>query len=206
MRKQIETVLCFSTLRLTCLLDDTYNAPTLTSISEQVMPCVIPLGIDACCPFSAAPAVGYRHSLPGSPPGPVSCALMHAMLQPMGDESSTAQVHPQKLSRALMEAAQEKGAELRIGQVQGVNTTHGAVTGRCSALNGGWPSLMQLGTSTQRHVMLSCARLCLCGVGHKDWGPQQAEDRCVRSPQSDKQDARSRTQALNRVLLCKPGC
>lgn len=48
----------------------------------------------------------------------------------MGDESSTAQVHPQKLSRALMEAAQEKGCQLRIGEVQNITSNNNAVTGR----------------------------------------------------------------------------
>lgn len=51
------------------------------------------------------------------------------LVQPMGDESSTAQVHPQKLSRALMEAAQEKGAQLRIGEVQNITSHNNAVTG-----------------------------------------------------------------------------
>ena len=53
----------------------------------------------------------------------------HAV-QPMGDESSTAQVHPQKLSQALMEAAQEKGAQLRIGEVQNITTSGKKVTGQ----------------------------------------------------------------------------
>ena len=48
----------------------------------------------------------------------------------MGDESSTAQVHPQKLSQALVEAAQEKGAQLRIGEVQNIVTSGKKVTGK----------------------------------------------------------------------------
>lgn len=51
------------------------------------------------------------------------------MVQPMGDESSTAQVHPQKLSQALMDAAQQKGAHLRIGEVQNITTSGKKVTG-----------------------------------------------------------------------------
>ena len=51
------------------------------------------------------------------------------MVQPMGDESSTAQVHPQKLSQALMDAAQQKGAQLRIGEVQNITTSGKKVTG-----------------------------------------------------------------------------
>ena len=52
------------------------------------------------------------------------------MMQAMGDESSTAQVHPQKLSQALMQAAQQKGAQLRIGEVQNVTTSGKKVTGK----------------------------------------------------------------------------
>ena len=48
----------------------------------------------------------------------------------MGDESNTAQVHPQKLSQALMEAAQQKGAQLRIGEVQNIMTSGKKVTGK----------------------------------------------------------------------------
>jgi len=51
------------------------------------------------------------------------------VVQPMGDESSTAQVHPQKLSQALMDAAQQKGAHLRIGEVQNITTSGKKVTG-----------------------------------------------------------------------------
>lgn len=48
----------------------------------------------------------------------------------MGDESNTAQVHPQKLSQALMEAAQQKGAHLRIGEVQNIITSGKTVKGK----------------------------------------------------------------------------
>lgn len=50
-------------------------------------------------------------------------------IKPMADESSTAQVHPQKLSQALVEAAQEKGAQLRIGEVQNIVTSGKKITG-----------------------------------------------------------------------------
>ena len=53
-----------------------------------------------------------------------------SVLQPMGDEESTAQVHPQKLSQALMEAAQQKGAQLRIGEVQNITTSNNKVAGQ----------------------------------------------------------------------------
>ena len=39
----------------------------------------------------------------------------------MAEEGSTAQVHPQKLTQALLHAAQAKGAKLVRGAVQGVN-------------------------------------------------------------------------------------
>ena len=55
---------------------------------------------------------------------------MHlSVVQPMGDESSTAQVHPQKLSQALIEAAQQRGAHLRIGEVQNITTSGKKITG-----------------------------------------------------------------------------
>lgn len=54
-------------------------------------------------------------------------------MQPMGDESNTAQVHPQKLSQALMEAAQQEGAQLRIGEVQNITTSGKKVTGKHAA-------------------------------------------------------------------------
>lgn len=50
-------------------------------------------------------------------------------IKPMGDENNTAQVHPQKLSQALMDAAQERGAQLRIGEVQNITTSGKKVTG-----------------------------------------------------------------------------
>lgn len=47
----------------------------------------------------------------------------------MGDGSSTAQVHPQKLSQALMDAAQQKGAHLCIEEVQNIITSGKKITG-----------------------------------------------------------------------------
>ena len=52
-----------------------------------------------------------------------------SVVQPMCDESSTAQVHPQKLSQALIEGAQQRGAQLRIGEVQNITTSGKKVTG-----------------------------------------------------------------------------
>ncbi len=70
------------------------------------------------------------------------------VVQPMGDESSTAQVHPQKLSQALMDAAQERGAKLRIGEVQNITTSGKKITGRSFL--------------TLDHSRASCAPLMLC--------------------------------------------
>lgn len=48
----------------------------------------------------------------------------------MADEQTTAQVHPEKLTNALLEAAKEVGTELTIGTVQGLKSdADGRVTG-----------------------------------------------------------------------------
>lgn len=85
---------------------------------------------------AAAPAKkGAHHSnTRGSQPGrragaPAWLDGSVSRIKPMGDEESTAQVHPQKLSQALMEAAQQKGAQLRIGEVQNITTSGNKVTG-----------------------------------------------------------------------------
>ncbi len=49
-------------------------------------------------------------------------ALTAGHLQSLSNEDSTAQVHPGKLTHALLEAAQRHGAELIIGQAQGICT------------------------------------------------------------------------------------
>ena len=38
---------------------------------------------------------------------------------------STAQVHPEKLTKAMMAAAEARGAQIRLGTVQGITTTDG---------------------------------------------------------------------------------
>jgi glycine/D-amino acid oxidase-like deaminating enzyme len=43
-----------------------------------------------------------------------------AIQQRLGTPDTTAQVHPERFARALMHAAERQGAELRIGQVEGV--------------------------------------------------------------------------------------
>ena len=60
---------------------------------------------------------------------PNTSALTSGHLQSLSDEDSTAQVHPGKFTHALLEAAQRHGAELIIGQVQGICTkTAGAAS------------------------------------------------------------------------------
>lgn len=44
----------------------------------------------------------------------------HSALQEMAEEGTTAQVHPQKLTQALLSHAEAKGARLLHGTVQGV--------------------------------------------------------------------------------------
>ena len=49
--------------------------------------------------------------------------------QSLSDEGTTAQVHPGKLTHALLKAAQRHGAELIIGQAQGICTQRADATG-----------------------------------------------------------------------------
>ena len=48
-----------------------------------------------------------------------------AVNQRLGSTASTAQVHPERFTAAMMRAAQAQGAELRLGQVTGVMRTRG---------------------------------------------------------------------------------
>ena len=48
--------------------------------------------------------------------------------QQLGSTETTAQVHPAKFTAAMMRAAQEKGAELRLGQVTGVVRRRGGAS------------------------------------------------------------------------------
>ena len=58
------------------------------------------------------------------------------MRQEMGDESSTAQVHPELLTKALIAAAEAKGAQLRHGIVEGIELdSNKAVQGTVGAIN-----------------------------------------------------------------------
>lgn len=52
--------------------------------------------------------------------------MPHALL---GDTQTTAQVHPGRFTRALLQAACDRGAELVIGQVDGVHAPRGQVQG-----------------------------------------------------------------------------
>ena len=45
---------------------------------------------------------------------------MCVVLQMMGDESSTAQVHPERLTKAFMEEAAKAGAKVHQGTVTGI--------------------------------------------------------------------------------------
>ena len=56
--------------------------------------------------------------------------LKSAHMQIMGDEASTAQVHPELLTKALIAAAGEKGSSVRHGIVDGISlNSDQAVTG-----------------------------------------------------------------------------
>lgn len=55
-------------------------------------------------------------ALPSLPSAKASCSL-----QVLGTEQSTAQVHPEKLTKALMAAAESQGATLQRGTVEAVN-------------------------------------------------------------------------------------
>ena len=46
-------------------------------------------------------------------------------MQVLGSMQSTAQVHPEKLTKAMMAAAEARGAQIRLGTVQGITTTDG---------------------------------------------------------------------------------
>lgn len=55
-------------------------------------------------------------------------------MQVLGNVQSTAQVHPEKLTKAMMAAAESRGAQVRIGSVQGIVTDDSLaakVTGAC---------------------------------------------------------------------------
>lgn len=55
-------------------------------------------------------------------------------MQVLGNVQSTAQVHPEKLTKAMMAAAESRGATVRIGSVQSVvtdNSPEAKVTGTC---------------------------------------------------------------------------
>ena len=60
-----------------------------------------------------APSSSRRHDFAG-------CLIGSPLRQRLGTPETTAQVHPARFTRALMQAAELQGAELRIGQVEGV--------------------------------------------------------------------------------------
>ena len=46
------------------------------------------------------------------------------LVQVLGNEQSTAQVHPEKLTKAMMAAAESRGAKVKIGTVEDVTISH----------------------------------------------------------------------------------
>lgn len=51
-------------------------------------------------------------------------------MQRMADEETAAQVHPEKLTNALLEASKKAGTSVRIGTVEGIlSTSNGQVSG-----------------------------------------------------------------------------
>lgn len=79
-------------------------------------------------------------------------------VQVLGTSQSTAQVHPEKLTKAMMSAAQQKGAAVKMGNVQAVVISDGPshhVTGMSPHMTG---------MSLEVNLMLAlriCA-LCIC--------------------------------------------
>jgi glycine/D-amino acid oxidase-like deaminating enzyme len=72
-----------------------------------------------------------RRVLGGSPAGLPDWVAPEALLeQQLGSTRTTAQVHPEKFTRAMMDAAIDQGARLRIGEVTGLaRGAHQRVTG-----------------------------------------------------------------------------
>ncbi len=50
---------------------------------------------------------------------------MLACAQVLGSLQTTAQVHPEKLTKAMMAAAEKRGAQVRFGTVESVSSTEG---------------------------------------------------------------------------------
>lgn len=66
-------------------------------------------------PVAASPQLV---SLPGS--FGMRLSQRDLVLQKMADETTTAQVHPEKLTNALLDSAKDNGAVLQIGTVEGL--------------------------------------------------------------------------------------
>ncbi len=56
--------------------------------------------------------------------------MISGVLQEIAGESTTAQVHPRRLTEAFLEAAQRRGAAVRIGQVDGLEIKDETVRGK----------------------------------------------------------------------------
>lgn len=77
----------------------------------------------------------------------------HDVCKVLGSVQSTAQVHPEKLTKAMMAAAESRGAEVRMGTVESVTTT----AGPASQVTGGIRCHTQLAP-----CWVLTPRLCLC--------------------------------------------
>ena len=52
------------------------------------------------------------------------------VFQEIAGEETTAQVHPQRLTEAFLEAAQEQGAQLKLGKVDGLRIQDNCIQGK----------------------------------------------------------------------------
>jgi len=73
----------------------------------------------------AVAAVGRAVRLEGGAPAPAWVDGACATFRHLGDTRSTAQVHPARLTRALVDAARDRGARLRIGTVESIELAGG---------------------------------------------------------------------------------
>src|SRR5262249_36696848 len=72
------------------------------------------------------------HSRPGTHQVPDELAWLDSHGLPyavLGTPTTTAQVHPAKFTQVLLHAARARGAELRLGCVEGLEVVHGQVRG-----------------------------------------------------------------------------
>ena len=85
-------------------------------------------GVTAACPRMAASWAGLRARAPGGPrPGWISRDV--SISGQLGSVGTTAQVQPAAFTAGMMRAAEERGAELRLGRVTGLVRRGGDVVG-----------------------------------------------------------------------------